>query len=119
MLEMLLAVEKNDLNLVNKLIKNKINVNESTALGNTALMVAAYKGNSAIVESLVKAGAEINLQNFDGYSALMLATVENNVDIVKFLLQNGASKDLESKYDKTTALKLAKLYEYTKIISLL
>jgi hypothetical protein len=89
--DFLTAVDKHDIEKVQKLIGEGIDVNAANAKGATALMVAALNGQLDIVRLLLRNGANVNLKMKDiGVTALHWASQDGNADIVKELLSAGA-----------------------------
>ena len=52
-------------NVVERLISAKANLDLKDSIGNTALILAAYHGHEEIVKRLISAGADPNLENID------------------------------------------------------
>ena len=85
------AVAKNDYNLVKELIKDKnVNINETTAHGETPLMVASQKGHLSICELLISNGADVNSVDEYGRIPLHLASENNHFLVCKLLIESGA-----------------------------
>ncbi|KKQ33171.1 MAG: hypothetical protein US49_C0002G0066 [candidate division TM6 bacterium GW2011_GWF2_37_49] len=100
-----LAVVKNCKKDVEKLIKNKTNINANIATGCfnglTPLHFAAIMDNSETIKLLIKAGAVVNAKYnkiypeaiTEGITPLHLAAGLGNIDAVRTLLENGADID--------------------------
>ena len=65
------AARSGKIDMLNFLLKNKVQVDVKSREGNTPLLMAAYNGQVAIVEALLKANADINAQDAVGWNALM------------------------------------------------
>lgn len=65
------------------------NVNDTTPVGSTALVVAAHSGHGALSEFLLDNGADPNAAGA-GYTALHAAVLRGDLDLVKALLAHGA-----------------------------
>ena len=65
-LRLLDAVKQNDIQLANRLLKERADVNARYGDGSTALVLAAYKNNAAMADLIIRAGAGINAANDDG-----------------------------------------------------
>ncbi len=67
------AVENNDIRLVQKLLDSGVDINIISNDGDTALNYASVNGNLEIVRLLLKNRADPNIQNDFGWTALMIA----------------------------------------------
>jgi ankyrin repeat protein len=88
-------------------ISKKIDVNQTSVEGDTALHIAASKGNKKILNILIKANAKIDAVNNRNETPLMLAAREGKTETIKELLKAGANTSIESKVGKT-ALDMAR-----------
>ena len=87
------ANERED--IVDYLIKAKVDLDRKNNVGANALSTASYWNYLSIVESLVGAGADINLRFGETqFSALSTALLRDNNEVALFLIDNGA--DVES-----------------------
>ena len=77
------AVENNDFDIVETLVKGVLNVN------------------------LTKEAADVNVQNEFGHTPLYIATACGNTKIAKFLLENNADVNNQDNCDGATPLHLA------------
>jgi ankyrin repeat protein len=68
-----IAVCDNNIEMVEKLIAAKLNVNNKDQNGNTPLHIAVKNNSSYLVTVLLKANADLDLQNNDGYIPIELA----------------------------------------------
>lgn len=88
------AVESNNLELCELLLKHQANV-DLGPFHFSPLMLAAQKGNPFIVKLLIKHGANLLLQNdTDQMNALTWASVNGHVEIMKELLKKKAKQQL-------------------------
>lgn len=92
--------------VVNTLLKNGVNVNDTDTRGKTALHIAAKKGYVTIVETLLKTGANVHANVYEGKSALHIAAFDGHPAVVETLLNYGARID-DTTDDGETALHLA------------
>ena len=92
--ELLSALESKNLTTVYEAINNGANVNTTTSLGHTPLMLAVLKADQYVVENLIKRGARVDKKgafSFDDsteteqMSALDLAQRVKHRPIVEFL----------------------------------
>src|SRR6185369_12787016 len=84
------AAKRGDAEEVGRLLSAGTDVNERTAHGWTALMMAAGKGQRGVVELLLAKGADPKLYDPFGATALMRASEKGDAEIVKALLRAGA-----------------------------
>ena len=66
------AVQQDDLDLVERLIRAGANVKAKNDYGATPMSEAAIVGNPAVIEKLLNAGTDVNSPNEDGQTALMV-----------------------------------------------
>jgi len=85
------AVEYDDAEAVDLLLKAGAKVDAADRYGMTPLFYAVTDGKAALVERLLAAGANANSAGQAGDSLLMIAVRGNSVDIVQALLGKGAS----------------------------
>jgi uncharacterized protein len=85
---LMIAARQGD--LVSVLLSRKANLARQTAVGDTALMMAALGGHTEIVRQLLDAGAQLN---GSGWTALHYAAFSGYPDIVALLLRRGADKN--------------------------
>jgi uncharacterized protein len=99
------AVQANDLELTDVLIKAGANVSAANKAGATPLLLATTNGNAAMIERLLAAGADANapLTKFAD-SALMMASRTGKIDAVKVLLDQKAQVNAKETWGGTTAL---------------
>jgi uncharacterized protein len=98
------AVQKNDVDLVERLIKAGANVNAKNDYGSTPMSEAAVNGSVAVLDRLLKAGADVESPNADDQTALMVIARTSNVEAAKLLLSRGAKVNAVEKWKEQTAL---------------
>lgn len=79
------AVFKDEVNLVETLLKNKADPNIADAQGTTPLHYASIKRNEAIVKLLMDANADPTKKDIRGKTAMDYAKVTNSQNIIKLL----------------------------------
>lgn len=89
---------------VKRLLENKVDVNEKSSFGSSALMWAAFNGHSDIVELLLSAHANVDIQDDQGGTPLTAAAFANHLDVVKQLVKAGANVNVCSKNGKTALI---------------
>ena len=67
----MLASSKGNKEIVEILLKNKADVNETTDDDCTALKIAAYNGHTEIIALLLKYNANVNIRDKDGITPLI------------------------------------------------
>src|SRR5215510_13002304 len=98
------SVQRDDLDLVERLIKAGANVNAKNDYGSTPISEAALNGNVTIIDRLLKAGADVESPNADGQTALMIVARTSNAEAAKLLLSRGANVNAVEKFHEQTAL---------------
>lgn len=83
------------------LVSHRAAVEIRSALGNTALMLAARQyGNVQTVRLLLDHGADANATNRFGATALMAAVAADDADMVRLLLDHGADVNSKPQMDQ-------------------
>lgn len=93
---------KGYVNLVQKLLKQGINVNSMDVDGQRAITVAAQSGHDSVVGFLINQGADPNLNDANDHSALWWASHNGHKKIVQRLLARGVSADSADGDGQTT-----------------
>lgn len=112
-----IAVLENDISTVERLCKNKKNINKSDKEGKTPLYWACDKLRPECVRLLLKAGAKVNKADKHGHTPLMCVVAESPA-IVKMLLEAGADVNQESGVGNT-ALHIAAVRGQSESVALL
>jgi len=99
------AVQADDLELAELLIRNGAKVSVATVAGATPLQLAAVNGSAVLLDRLIAAGADPNAPlTRSGDTALMIASRTGKVDAVRMLLDHGAKVNTQETWGGTTAL---------------
>jgi len=99
------AVQANDLELADLLIRAGAHATVANRAGATPLLLAAVNGNAAILERLIAAGADPNaVLTKSADTALMMASRTGKIDAVRVLLDRGAQLNTKESWGGTTAL---------------
>ena len=99
------AVERDDVEIVDLLIRAGARVTTRTREGVTPLQLAATNGNGPMIDRLLKAGADSNAALTPaGDSALMMAARTGKTDAIRVLLEAGANVNAKESWGGTTAL---------------
>ena len=114
------AVQADDLELADLLIRNGAKVSVATVAGATPLQLAAVNGSAALLERLLTAGADPNAPlTRSGDTALMIASRTGKVDAVRVLLDRGAKVNAQETWGGTTALMWAVSEKHPEVVKLL
>ncbi len=89
---LMLAARYNSSKVAKLLIDKKTDINDSDALGNTALIYAVQYNSKETIRILIENGADISTKNFYNKTALDIAKENNNIDMVT-LLENAIRKN--------------------------
>ena len=84
-----------------------IDVDQPNALGETALMLAAFKKNTALVKKLLDAGAIVDRST--GWSPLHYAAAAGSPELVDLFLSKGANPNVRSKAGVTPLFMAARI----------
>jgi len=77
------SVKENNLNDVNRLIREGVDVNVVGAYGRTALWVAAWDGHVECAAALINAKADVNKANENGSTPLHQASISGPLECVR------------------------------------
>jgi len=116
--DLFLAIQSNDVEIVEEQLKRHANVNEVSPYQMTALCLAAEFGHDKMIQLLLAAGADPNLEPIQGETALMLAARCGSLKSVEHLLKEGAKIDTENEADQT-ALMYAAHEGHTEVVEFL
>jgi ankyrin repeat protein len=99
------AVERDDLETVDLLIRAGANVSTRTREGVLPLQLAAINGSATLVDRLLKAGAQVNAPLTQaGDTAVMMAARTGTAGAIRVLLEAGADVNARENWGGTTAL---------------
>jgi len=87
---LMIAVARQDLEILVLLISSGADVNLKNDLGNTVLYYASKYGLADIVNILIFSGADVNIKNIQGKTALSIAKKNGHTEVAKLLIQAGA-----------------------------
>jgi ankyrin repeat protein len=102
--QLALAIQRDDLIVVNALLERGANANAADRYGMSPLMLACVNGNASIVDRLLKAGADPNSASPGGETALMTASRTGSAAAIKILLAHGAGVNATERGRGQTAL---------------
>lgn len=92
------AIETDNLNLVETLLKNGADPNSNLKRGYSPFIIACLKGSVPMVELLIQNGAKVDVEeeillketNLRGFWPLYTACIERHYEVALLLLRNGA-----------------------------
>ncbi|KAF0325799.1 hypothetical protein GQ607_006931 [Colletotrichum asianum] len=118
-----MAIEVGDLELCDKLLHLKVNVNAPAIhTGSaTAAQIASSKGYIGLLQKLIAAGAYLNAPaaSRNGTTALEGAALHGRLDTVQFLLNQGVDTEGSSNRQFVRAIEFAKQYGHHTVAKLL
>lgn len=106
------------LDMVEKLVKQGVNVDSMDLDGQRAITVAAQSGHDSVVGFLIDHGADPNLNDANGHSALWWASHYGHKGIVRRILGQNVSADSADE-DSQTALCAASQGGFEEIVYML
>jgi len=99
------AINKNAIDTVRNLIRQRANVNELDTNQDAPLVIAAYKGHVEIVKMLLEAGADVTAVDPEmKATALHAATYAGRTEAAKLLIACKIDIDKQGPYNGYTAL---------------
>ena len=114
------AVEADDLELADLLIRNGAKVSIANIAGATPIQLAALNGSAAMLDRLIAAGGDPNAPlTRTGDTALMIASRTGKVNAVRVLLDKGAKVNAQETWGGTTALMWAVSEKHPEVARLL
>lgn len=114
------AAYNGDIELVRKILKNKVNPDERDSFCGTALHAAMFQKNTEIITLLINYGFDVNAQGIsNGYTPLHDAVWANNLAAVEILLKQRAKTDIRGKdgltpYEKALKENKKEIVEFFK-----
>ncbi len=113
------AVFKQDLPLVQLLLKKGARPDIRNVYGASPMTVASEHGNYPIMKALVSAGGDFESPNSEGQTLLMAVVRTGNVDTARLLLDKGAKVNVKENWGGQSALMWAAAQQQPAMITLL
>jgi len=118
--ELISAAANGNITGVQKLIKEKVNINARAYWkGESALYNAASVGNMGMVKFLVENGADVNIRMYKGFTPLMVAIYKGHYDVIQYLLSKNALVNMPDCRGETPLMWAVSTNTSDKIIELL
>ncbi|HVY64386.1 MAG TPA: ankyrin repeat domain-containing protein [Gammaproteobacteria bacterium] len=113
------AVYRDNVPLVQRLIKAGADVNAKNEFGSTPMSEAAVVGDAAVIEALLGAGADVESRGADGQTALMVVARSGNVAAAEKLIAHKADVNAHETWRQQTALMWAAAQNQPGMVALL
>ena len=110
------AVQRNDVDLVSRLLRAGAKVNVKNSFGVSPMSEAALTANPALLDRLLAAGADVESPNADGQTALMVVARTGQVEAARVLMKKGAKVNAVEKWRGQTALMWAVAQGHTAMV---
>jgi len=110
------AVNRDDLETADLLIRAGAKVNAANDYGVTPLSLACTNRSAAIIERLLKAGADPNAALWTGETPVMVCAHTGNVETVKLLLSHGADPNAKETQQGHTAVMRAVAEKHPEVV---
>ena len=110
------AAKDDDVEMLEALVAEGGDVNESNVIGQNALHVAALWGHADAVDYLLMVGCDMDAQNQNGYAPLHFAAERGHASVVRLLVEAGADPSLTTKDGRTPA-ECAKDFNTARVLS--
>ena len=118
--ELHLAVNGEDIDAVDRLLRAGADVHATTRYGVTPIWLAASNGSAAMIERLLQSGADARTTNAEnGETVLMMAARSGRADAVTLLLAHGADVSVAERIRDQTALMWAAAQQHPAVVRLL
>jgi ankyrin repeat protein len=117
--KLLIAASSGNLELMQKSIEERANINATDSNGENVVLLAARHGHKEVLIWLhdVKQ-MSLEERNKNGYTPLMLATANGRLEVMKWLLEKRVDLHAINKR-KETAYDIANIFKHTTVINLL
>lgn len=102
--DIILAVEKNNKEVLIQQLKNGVNVNTTDDQGRSLLLMATINKNIELAKVLVDYKADVNQQADNKDSAFLYAGATGQTELIKLFLTHGAKFDVFNRYNGTALI---------------
>ncbi|CAM4083631.1 ankyrin repeat domain-containing protein [Lederbergia lenta] len=110
------AVEREDTDVVSKLVKDGADINAQDSKQRTATMIATYNNDVSTAKVLIEAGADVDIQDDMLNNPFLYAGAEGYLEILKLTIQAGADPTITNRYGGT-ALIPASEHGYVDVVN--
>jgi len=97
---LMIWVKKGEKEIVQELLKRKVDVNARSFDGKTALLIASKLGKIRIFNELKNNGADLNVMDKDGNTPIYFWSENGNTEIVQNLIEMGVDIKIKNKERK-------------------
>lgn len=104
LLKVIEAVQNNNTALVEKAVKNGLNVNSKDRSNRSLLLIATQAAHYDMAKLLVSLGADVNMQDDRQESPFLSAGAAGLTAFVQLFLENGARFDVFNRYNGTALI---------------
>jgi len=101
LLEICYQAEKEDIQVIQKLIQEGANVNIRDGWNDTPLILACQENNKALAQLLIEKGANLNAKGHDGNTPLIIACKEKYKELVQLLIEKGVNLNAHNENGET------------------
>ncbi|MEO8465671.1 MAG: ankyrin repeat domain-containing protein, partial [Gammaproteobacteria bacterium] len=113
------AIYRDNVPLVQRLIKAGADVKTANEFGSTPMAEAAVVGNAVVIDALLTAGADVESRGADGQTALMVVARSGNVAAAEKLIAHKADVNARETWREQTALMWAAAQNQPAMVALL
>ncbi|ORX59112.1 ankyrin [Piromyces finnis] len=100
----LTANEKDNIDLLQKLIDYGVNISNRLFNGSTALIISCIYGQEKFFQFLIDQNVDVNVPNSENWTALMVASQNCQMKMIQQLLQQNANTNYQNNYQETALI---------------
>jgi len=96
--------EKENIDLLQKLIDYGVNISNRLFNGSTALIISCVYGQEKFFQFLIDQNVDVNVPNSENWTALMVASQQCQMKMIQQLLQQNANTNYQNNYQETALI---------------
>jgi len=96
--------EKENIDLLQKLIDYGVNISNRLFNGSSALIISCIFGQEKFFQFLIDQNVDVNVPNSENWTALMVASQNNQMKMIHQLLQQNANTNYQNNYQETALI---------------
>jgi len=96
--------EKDNIDLMGKLIEYGVNISNRLFNGCTALIISCIFGQEKFFQFLIDQNIDVNVPNSENWTALMVASQNCQLKMIQQLLQQNANTNYQNNYQETALI---------------